>query len=158
MKNRFLLITALAVGLLFYSCSKSNAGLNPINPSSINFTANDSLVSFPVSNIFLEDVLNVKTTVFIGQYPDSLNKLTNISIRVIGDTTGRFSNDSLLVTYTNSQGIVFTNTGDSSNYVQIAKFPKTANGIVTGTFSVNMANAKDTIKLLKGTFTALYQD
>ena len=155
MKNSFLLLIFLLAGLLFESCSKT--GTLQDN-SSISFTANDSSVIFPVAKVFIEDVLNLKTTAVVGQYADTSNNPGNISIRVLSDTTGRFSGDSLLVSYTNSYGTVFNNINDSSSYVEIDKFPKTASGTVTGSFSIIVANANDTLKLLRGIFTANYQN
>ena len=155
MKNGFLLIILLLAGLFIESCSKS--GTLP-NISPISFTANDSSVSFPVGKVYIEDVLNLQTTALIGQYADTSNNPGNISIRVLSDTTGRFSGDSLLVTYTNNYGTVFTNFIDSSSYMKIDKFPKTPNGTVTGSFSVTVVNGNDTLKLSKGIFTAVYQN
>jgi hypothetical protein len=143
----------------FFACTKGNGELAPLNnPTAFRFSANDSLVSFPSTQVFIQDVLNLQTTVFIGQFSDTSTMSGNISIRVIGDTTGHFSGDSLLVTYTDNSGNQFNNISDSGNYVQIDKFPKTINGAVTGSFSLKVANGSDTIKLENGIFTAYFQD
>jgi hypothetical protein len=143
----------------FFSCTKGNGGLSPQpNYTSFSFSANDTLVSFPSTQVFIQDVLNLQTTVFIGQYADTVATPGNISIRIIGDTTGRYTGDSLLVTYTNGLGIQYSNTADSSNYVQIDTFPKKINAAVKGKFNLNVVNGSDTIKLVNGVFTTLFQD
>lgn len=118
------------------------------------------MVSFPVNKVFIQDVLDVKTTLITGEYADTSSKEGNISIRFIGDTTGRYraQGDSLLVTYTNSQGVAYYNAQDTLNYVQIDKFPKTANGIVSGSFYCKVFAGKDSILFSNGIFKASYQD
>lgn len=116
------------------------------------------MISFPVNLVFIQDVSNAQTTLITGQYADSSSKLGNISIRVLGDTTGRYHGDSLFVSYTDVSGTMYTNTGDSANVVEIDKFPKTVNGIVSGSFTVQVANGRDSIRFTNGVFKAPYQD
>ncbi|MBS1668274.1 MAG: hypothetical protein JST58_12935 [Bacteroidetes bacterium] len=159
MKNTFLILTVLISVSIFYSCSKNSGTMSPqSNFASLSFTANDSSIHFPISTASIQEVLTLQTTVIIGKFADTSSHQGSISIRVIGDTTGRYSRDSLLVTYTNSRGVVFNNVADSANYVQIDKYPKNANGIVSGSFNIIVMQGKDTIKLSKGVFTALYQE
>ena len=116
------------------------------------------MVSFPVNLVFIQDVLNVHTTLISGQYADTSFRQGNISIRVFGDTTGRYRWDSLTVTYTNAAGIAYYNTSDTTNFAQIDKFPKTAGGIVSGSFNCRVFSGKDSILFSHGTFKAPYQD
>ncbi len=159
MKFAPLLIICGLASWTFFGCTKGNGELSAqSNYTAFSFSANDTMVSFPSTQVFIQDVLNLQTTVFIGQYADTVNTPGNISIRVIGDTTGRYAGDSLLVTYTNSLGIEYNNTTDSSNYVQIDTFPKIINAAVKGRFNLNVVNGSDTIKLVNGVFTTLFQD
>src|SRR5579871_1110471 len=90
----------LCLGIFLIACHKSNGGSPAnLNPSSLSFSANDSMISFPVNLVFIQDVSNVQTTLITGQYADSSSRPGNISIRVLGDTTGRFHGDSLFVSY-----------------------------------------------------------
>jgi hypothetical protein len=158
MKNTCLLLAYLLLGTVLVSCSKNGGTMNAVNSySSISLSVNDSTISFPISKAYIQDVLNLSTTLVVGQYADTSAKMGNINIRVIGDTTGRYANDSLLVSYTGKNGLLYNKTNDSSNFVLINKFPKTPNGMVTGSFSVRVANGTDTLKLGNGSFSAIYQ-
>jgi hypothetical protein len=156
MKNNLLLISIICLGGILFACNKSDQ-LTPLLPSSsLVFSANDSMISFPVTQAYIQDVYDTHTTLITGQDTSSLTG--SISIRVFGDTTGRFRGDSLLVTYVSSSGQQFYNTKDSSNVVTIDKFEKKYNGAVSGSFTVNVANGSESIRLQQGTFTALYQE
>ena len=140
------------------ACKKSNSTAQA-RGSSLSFSANDTLVNFPVTLVYIQVVTSLQTTLITGQYADSSANPGNINIRIIGDTSaGRFSGDSLVVTYTNGAGVLFTNTTDSSNFVQIDKFPKTAYGMVSGSFACKVASAAGSIQLTGGLFIAPYQD
>jgi hypothetical protein len=142
MKNITLLTNILLLYVAFAGCGKSE-GLKPIKDlSSFNFSANDKAQSFPVNLAYIQDVLDVHTTLITGQNADTSSKPGSISIRVIGDTTGHFGGDSLLVTYTDTTGAIYYNTHDNGNFVQIDKF----------------TNGQDTIRLTQGVFTAYYQN
>ena len=158
MKNHFQLLSILFLCTALLACSKGN-GDAPAGPSSsFIFSANDSLISFPVNLAYTQDVYDVHTTLISGQYKDTSTRKGNISFRLIGDTTGRYHGDSLLVTYTNAAGNIYYNTGDSTNFVLVNKFEKKYNGIVSGSFSLKVSNAEDSIQFSQGSFTALYQD
>ena len=78
-------------------------------------------------------------------------------MRLIGDTTGLFKGDSLLVTYTDGKGNVYYNTKDSANYVQVDKYPKTYNGVVSGSFSFAVSNSAGVLRFSNGSIIAIYQ-
>jgi len=158
MKSNLLLISTICLGGALLACSKSDRLTPILPPSSLVFSANDSSISFPVNQAFIQDVYDTHTTLITGQYQDSSSKKGSISIRVFSDTTGIFHGDSLLVTYVSSSGQQYYNNRDSINVVRIDKFEKKYNGNVTGTFTVNVANGAGTIRLRQGTFTALYQE
>jgi len=140
------------------ACNKSDK-LTPLLPSSsFTFSAGDSLISFPVNQAFGQDVYNTHTTLITGQYEDTSSKKGSISIRVFGDTTGKFRGDSLLVTYISSTGTTYYNTKDSDNVVTIDKFVKKFNGTVSGSFTIRVANGPASIRLNQGIFSALYQE
>ncbi|HEY4209153.1 MAG TPA: hypothetical protein VGM31_20150 [Puia sp.] len=158
MKRNLLLISITCLGGVMFACNKSDK-LKPIlPPSSFAFSANDSSISFPVNLAFIQDVYNTHTTLITGQYQDTSSHKGSISIRVLGDTTGTFRGDSLLVTYVSSSGQQYHNTNDNSNFVTIDKFVKKYNGSVSGNFTVNVASGSENIRLQQGTFTALYQE
>jgi hypothetical protein len=158
MKNNLLLISTICLGGVMFACNKSDK-LSPIlPPSSFVFSANDSMISFPVNQAFIQDVYNTHTTLITGEYQDTSSKKGSISIRVFGDTTGTFRGDSLLVTYVSSSGQEYYNTKDSANVVTIDKFVKKYNGSVSGSFTLKVASGSENIRLQQGTFTALYQE
>ena len=158
MKNTPLLLSILFLGSILFACKKSG-GNDSSNPSSsFTFSANDSMISFPVNLVYIQDVYDVHTTLISGQYKDTSTRKGNISFRLIGDTTGRYHGDSLLVTYTNAAGNIYYNTSDSTNFVLVNKFEKKYNGIVSGSFNLKVSNAAGSIQFSQGNFTALYQD
>jgi hypothetical protein len=158
LKNQYLLATLVALCGCLIACSKGSGTLTPLPQSSFSFSANDSLIDFPVDLAFIQDVNSTHTILISGQYTDTTLKQGNISLRLIGDTTGRYHGDSLLVTYTDPKGIKYYNTSDSSNYVQVDKFPKTSGGLVSGGFSCKVVNGADSILLSNGAFSVSYQD
>lgn len=158
MKNTPLLLSILSVFCVLTACNKGGGDALQGPSSSFTFTANDSLLSYPINIAYTQEVYNVHTTLISGQYKDTSSKKGSISFRLIGDTTGRYQGDSLLVTYTNATGDIYYNTGDSTNFVKVDKFEKKYNGIVSGTFSLKVANSSGSIQFSQGTFTALYQD
>jgi hypothetical protein len=159
MKNATQLTSLLLLCGILYACKKSGDGSPVVNPSSsFTFTAGDSLISYPVNLVYIQDVTITQTTLISGQYQDTSSKKGSLSFRLIGDTTGRYRGDSLLVTYTDGTGSIFYNTGDSTNYVQVDKFPKTYNGVVSGSFNVKVANSSGNVQFSKGSFVAVYQN
>lgn len=140
------------------ACNKDEK-MKPLLPlSSFTFSAGDSLISFTVNQAFAEDVYDTHTTLITGQYSDTSTKKGNISIRIFGDTTGKFHGDSLLVTYVSSSGQQYYSTKDNDNLVTVDKYVKKYNGAISGSFHVKVANAAESILLQQGSFTALYQE
>jgi hypothetical protein len=158
MKNTPLLLSILFLFGVLIACKKSDGNASSGPSSSFIFSANDSMVSFPVNLAYIQDVYNVHTTLISGQYKDTSTKKGSLSFRLIGDTTGRYRGDSLLVTYVDASGNAYYNTSDSANFVLVSKFEKKVNGIVNGSFYLKVANSSDTIQFSQGIFTALYQD
>jgi hypothetical protein len=158
MKNTPLLLSMITYFCVLTACNKGNGDALSGPSSSFSFSANDSLISYPVNIVYTQEVYDVHTTLISGQYKDTSSKKGSISFRLIGDTTGRYQGDSLLVTYTDGTGSVFYNTGDSTNMVTVNKFEKKYNGIVSGSFSLKVANSSGSIQFSQGIFTALYQD
>jgi hypothetical protein len=158
MKNAFLLGSVLLLSYFFFACKKSDNGDLHIPPtSSITFSAGDSLIRYPINLVYIQDVYNTHTTLISGQYPDTSSKKGSISLRLLGDTTGRYAGDSLLVTYVDGAGNVYYNTHDSTNFVQVDKYPKTYNGVVTGSFKIKVANNSGSVGFSNGSLIALYQ-
>jgi hypothetical protein len=158
MKNLYLLISLSCLCCALMGCSKSSNIHPVVQPqSSFSFTAGDSSISYPVNLVYLQDVTATHTTLIAGQYQDTSSKKGSVSFRLLSDTTGRFRGDSLLVTYTDGKGNVFYNTADSGNYVEVDKFPKVYNGVVTGSFSVKVAGNAGSIQFSRGSFIAIYQ-
>jgi hypothetical protein len=161
MKNALLLVSfSILCGILFLSaCKKSGSGNPVVQPtSSFHFVAGDSSISYPVNLVYIQDVTNTHTTRISGQYQDTSSQKGSLSFRLIGDTAGRYGGDSLFVTYTDGKGGVYYNTGDVSNYVQVDKFAKTYNGVVTGSFGVKVSNGSGSIQFSQGSFVAIYQN
>ncbi|MDP4246706.1 MAG: hypothetical protein Q8932_12740 [Bacteroidota bacterium] len=158
MKYRYLLTPVLACCCTLFACKKSEGTLTPVIRSSFSFSARDTSISFPVDLAFIQDVSNTQTTLISGQYADTSSKTGSISLRVIGDTTGRYRGDSLLVNYVDASGRSFHNTRDSSNFAQIDKFPKKSGSLVSGSFDCHVVNGTDSIRLSGGSFSAAFQD
>ena len=158
MKNGPALISIICLCSFLSACSKSSGTASNTNLSSFHFTANDTLIIYTVNLAFIQDVYNTRTTLITGQYQDTSAQKGSISIRVLGDTTGRFAGDSLLVTYVNPAGITYYNTKDSTNFVVIDKYVKKYNGEVSGHFSLKVSNGPSIIQFANGAFSALYQE
>jgi hypothetical protein len=160
MKNGAPLTSLCALCLCYYlaSCSKSGHAAPSATPTTtVSFSASDSTIIYPLDLVYIQDVDSTHTTLISAQFPDSSAKQGSLGIRVLSDTTGRFQGSNLLATYTDGKGNVYYNTGDSTNYVQIDKFPKTYNGVVSGNFSITVAGAAGSIHLSNGSIIALYQ-
>jgi len=158
MKNNLLLISIICLGGIISACKKEGNMTPLLPPSSFTFSAGDSLISFSINEAFAEDVYNTHTTLISGQYDDTSARKGNISIRIFGDTTGKFHGDSLLVTYVSGSGKQYYNTKDDDNFVTVDKYVKKYNGAVSGSFHVKVANGAESILLQQGIFTALYQE
>ena len=138
MKNNLLLISIICLGGIISACKKEGNMTPLLPPSSFTFSAGDSLIT--------------------GQFEDTSARKESISIRIFGDTTGKFHGDSLLVTYVSGSGKQYYNTKDDDNFVTVDKYVKKYNGAVSGSFHVKVANGAESILLQQGIFTALYQE
>ena len=159
MKNRPLLLSILFLTGCLASCSKSNHGpAAPVAPTtSISFTANDSVIIYPLDLAYIQDVDSTHTTLISGAYPDTSSKKGSIAIRLLGDTTGRFQGNSLLVTYTDGNGNIYYNNADTTSYVELDKYSKAYNGVVSGSFQLTVTGTAGSVAFTKGSIIALYQ-
>ena len=159
MKSRPLLTSILCLCISLAACSKSShKPAAPVAPTtSIFFTVNDSTVNYPENLAYIQDVDSVHTTLISGQFSDTASKQGSLAIRVLSDTTGRFNGSNLLVTYTDGVGNVYYNSADTTNYVELDKYPKSYNGVVSGSFSIIVTGQTGTLTLAKGSIVALYQ-
>ena len=157
--KRPLLKSILFLCFAVYACGKSSNGPStPAAPkSSISVSTGDSLLTYPINMVYSQQVNATNTTLISGQFADTSSKKGSLSIRLIGDTTGRFKGDSLFITYTDGKGNVYYNTADSTNYVQVDKFPKTYNGVVSGSFSFAVSSSAGSIHFTNGSIIAIYQ-
>lgn len=158
MKSTPLLLSILSLVGALIGCTKHDGNALSTPPSSFIFSANDSVISFPVNLAYIQDVYDVHTTLISGQYKDTSSKQGSISFRLIGDTTGRYRGDSLLVTYISAAGNIYYNTNDSNNYVLVNKFEKKYNGVVSGSFYLKVTGPAGNIQFSQGNFSAVYQD
>jgi len=148
----------LLCGMSLVSCSKSSHPASPAVPTtSIFFTINDSTVKYPENLVYIQDVDSVHTTLISGQFSDTASKQGSLAIRVLSDTTGHFNGSNLLVTYTDGAGNVYYNSNDTTNFVELDKYPKSYNGVVSGTFSIIVTGQAGTVTLSRGSIIALYQ-
>jgi hypothetical protein len=163
MKNRTALtfLCALCLCLCCYylaSCSKSShAALEATPTTAVSLSVNDSTIIYPLDLAYIQDVDSIHTTLISAQFPDTSVKQGSLGIRLLGDTTGRFQGSKLLATYTDGNGNVYYNNSDSTNYVQIDKFPKTYNGVVSGSFAMTVTGSAGSIHLTNGSIIAIYQ-
>jgi len=159
MKNGPRLTSLLFLCCVIYACGKSSNGpATPAIPqSSIAVKANDSLLTYSINLVYTQDVNSTHTTLISGQYSDTSVKKGSLGIRLLSDTTGRFKGDDLLVTYTDGKGNIYYNTKDSTNFVQVDKFPKTYNGVVSGSFSFVVSGSAGSVKFSNGSIIAIYQ-
>ena len=158
MKNGPLLRSIIFLCISLASCSKSSHGPSSIAPTtSISFSANDSTIIYPLNLVYTQDVDSTHTTLISGEFPDTSAKKGSLGIRLLGDTTGRFQGSRLLVTYTDGIGNLYYNNADTTNYVEIDKYPKSYNGIVSGSFSFVVTGTAGTVRFKNGSIIALYQ-
>ncbi|HLZ89651.1 MAG TPA: hypothetical protein VKQ52_20500 [Puia sp.] len=157
MKSHSLLTCLLSFCCILASCGKSSNGPTVAPRSAITFSANDSLISYTINLVYIQDVDTTHTTLISGEYADTSVRKGSLAIHLPGDTTGRFSGASVLVTYTDGKGAVYNNTADSTNYVQVDKYPKSYNGVVSGSFSFVVTGSAGSITFSNGSFIAIYQ-
>jgi len=116
------------------------------------------VIIYPLVLAYTQDVDSTHTTLISAQYPDSLAKKGSLGIRVMSDTAGRFKGSSLLVAYMDgNSNMYYNNTADSTSYVELDKYSRTYNGIVSGSFAVTVTGPAGTIHLVNGSIIALYQ-
>ncbi|GGA85564.1 hypothetical protein [Puia dinghuensis] len=159
MKNGLPLKSILFLCCVLVACSKSSQGpaVQVAPQSAITFSANDSLIHYSIDLVYIQDVDSTHTTLISGEYPDSSSKKGSLAIRLPGDTTGRFNGGNLLVTYTDGQGNVYYNTQDSTNYVEVDKYPKSYNGVIVGSFSFKVAGGAGSVTFSNGSIIAIFQ-
>ena len=159
MKNRPLLKFLLFLCWAAYACGKSSNGPSapPVPKSSISVSANDSLITYPINLAYTQEVNTTHTTLISAQFQDTSSKKGSLSIRVLSDTTGSFKGNNLLVTYTDGKGRIYYNTKDTTNVVQLDKFPKTYNGVIVGSFSFLVSGSAGTVRFSNGSIIAIYQ-
>ena len=156
LKPAFLLL----LSVFFIACSKSNHAAAVAKPNySLHFTASDSTINYPINQAFTQNIYSLNTTLITGQWSDTSSRQGSISIRVFGDTTGRYPADSLQITYTSGTGMIYSNTTDSNNFVKIDRYDKSADGIVSGSFACKVSDSSGAALLLSGgAFVAQYQN
>ncbi|HVU96353.1 MAG TPA: hypothetical protein VHE34_14085 [Puia sp.] len=147
------------VSCLLAACGKSSHGPTvPATPATtISVIAGDSALHYTVNLVYIQDVNSIHTTLISGEYPDTSGKKGSLAIRLPGDTTGRWTGASLHITYTDGKGNVYYNTDDTTNYVQLDKYPKTYNGVVSGQFSFMATGGAGSLTFSNGSIIALYQ-
>ena len=134
-------------------------------PSAISFQTTSTIqpitpvaVHFPVNVVAVQQVDTLNTTLISGSFGDTSTRTGSINIHVIGDTTLTYTGSKVLVTYVDSSGYTYNSAGDSSDVVQITRFPKTENGIVTGTFKVTVSGTNGSLMLTGGAFEVPFLD
>jgi len=107
--------------------------------------------------VYQQDVDSAHTTLISAQYADTSSKKGSLAIRLPGDTTGRFTGAQLHIVYTDGKGNTYYNTADTTNYVQIDKYPKDYNAVVSGSFSFKASGSAGSVKFSNGSIVAIYQ-
>lgn len=159
MKNSPVLRSTVLLTIILAACGKSSHGPDiPATPSStISVRANDSLLAYTVNLVYIQDVGATHTTLISGEYADSSSKKGSLAIRLPGDTTGHFTGGDLHITYTDGKGNLYYNTTDTTNYVQLDKYPKSYNGVVSGQFSFTTSGTAGSVKFSNGSIIAIFQ-
>ncbi len=163
-KNPFL--TALLLLLLYSAlpaCKKSSHSSSAL-VTTLSFQATNQSMSvgspanilFPVVQAAVQEVDTLHTTVIAGQYSDTSSLTGDISIHIIGDTTGTFTGSKVLATYEDALGNSYNSSGDSTDKVTITRFSKLDEGPVTGSFSLTVSGSAGTLTLSNGQFTASF--
>ncbi|WP_147313812.1 hypothetical protein [Deminuibacter soli] len=155
--GKVFLVYAPLLCILFWACTK-NGSDTPGKSWSVSFTTGTGNIVFPQAAVIAQPIGNVHTTLISGGYADTSRKQGSISIRVIGgDTTTRYTQPNVLVTYTDSTGATWTSTTDTTNAVTFYQFGKTPGAQVHGSFNCIVSNKQGaTLILNNGNFTAPY--
>jgi hypothetical protein len=159
MKSIHRRLSFILLSCLLAACGKSShgPGVSATPVSSISVSANDSLLHYTVNLVHIQDVDSTHTTLISGEYADSSSKKGSLAIRLPGDTTGRFTGGSLHITYTDGNGNLYYNTADTTNYVQLDKYPKSDNAVVSGSFSFSATGSAGNVKFSNGSIIAIFQ-
>lgn len=159
MKNGNLLKSNVLFCIILAACGKSSqkpaVAATPV--SAVTVSANDSLIKYTVNQVFEQDVDSTHTTLISAEYADTSSKKGSLAIRLPGDTTGRFSGVQLHIVYTDGKGNVYYNTADTTNFVQLDKYPKAYNAVVSGSFSFIATGSAGNVKFSNGSIIAIYQ-
>lgn len=162
MKKNLVRVVPLLLVICCYTlaCKKNHSGA--ITPSlsfeATSQTSGSLAIHFPTVVVAVQEVDTLHSTLISGQYADTSSLLGSLSIRVIGDTTGIYTGNSLLVTYVDGQGNTYENSGDSTDNVTITRFSKASGGLVTGSFNLTVTGTAGTLVLDGGSFTAAFLD
>lgn len=157
MKTSCLSFIALACWMCVLSACKKSQTTGQL-PSVISFQTTSAAVRFPVNVVAVQQVDTLNTTLISGSFGDTSTMTGSINIHVIGDTTLTYTGSKVLVTYVDGSGNTYNSAGDSSDVVKITRFPKTENGIVTGTFQVTVSGTNGSLLLTGGSFEVPFLD
>lgn len=157
-KSLVRVVPLLFVICLVFACKK-HASTGSITPSlsitATSQTSGSTAIHFPKVVVAVQMVDTLHSTLISGQYADTTKG--SISIRVIGDTTGTFSGNAVLVTYVDGNGNSYNSSGASTDKVTITTFSKKAGGLVAGSFYLTVTGTPGTL-MLAGQFTAGFLD
>lgn len=162
MKKSLARVVPLVIIVCFaaLACKKTSSSgkvIPSLNLTATSQTSGSLAIHFPTVVVAVQEVDTLHSTLISGQYADTSSLQGSLSIRVVGDTTGTFTGNSLLVTYVDGQGNIYNSTGDSTDNVIITKFSKAAGGLVSGSFDLTVAGTPGTLTLT-GQFTAGFLD
>ncbi len=166
LKNLFTIPFILLVAAVFMYCSKQDAltAMEPppaVPPLAISFKQDTLPVTLSVTAARKEKIGSLFTTAIEAKFPDSTVKKTNLIIRVTGDSARPYLNTEILASYTDSAGVMFSNTvADTINKVTITKMEKKKDGMLQGSFTIRVSNSTKTkTYLLKdGTIYSTFPD
>src|ERR1700744_413532 len=159
MKKSLVRVVPLLIVILITACKKNPSGtFTPsLSITATSQTTGAQSIHFPTVVVAVQEVDTLHSTLISGQYADTSTAPGSISIRVIGDTTGTFRGNSILVTYVDGMGNAYESQGDSTDMVTITHFSKQANGLVTGNFNLQVYDTPNELTL-SGQFTAGFLD
>ncbi len=126
----------LLLCVLFYSagCSKNEAvTVVPVTPPAtvlINFFQDTISVKLRLAETRRETIGAVTAINIQGKYPDSTGKKNTLTLRVLGDSAGKYGYTVIIAGYTDSLGNSFTTGSDTANTITITKLEKKYNGLV----------------------------
>lgn len=167
LKNLFSIPFIVVIAAVLMHCSKQGAAVPietpppPPQPLAISFKQDSVFINLAITSCRKENVGTYKTTAIEAKYPDSTVRKNSLIIRVTGDSARAYSNTEILATYTDSLGVMFSNTiADTVNKVNLTKVEKKKNGLVTGSFTIKVSNSTKTkTYLLKdGTISSTFPE